>query len=550
MLNNVRILFLFAGGLGMFLYGLNIMAEGLEKAAGKRMKNLLSRLTSNKYLGVLVGLVITTVIQSSSATTVMVVGFVNAGLMELEQAVGVIMGANIGTTITAWLVSMSEITSVLNPEFIAPLIVGIAAFVVLLAKSDKAKSIGTLFVGFGLLFIGLSSMSDAISPLKDAPIFQAVFTTLGRNPILGVVAGAVVTAIIQSSSASVGILQTLAMNGIVSWNSAIFITLGQNIGTCITAILSSIGAKTNAKRAAVIHLMFNVIGAIVFGIVMYIVFQILPDFAASRISSTGIAIFHTAFNVSNTLLLLPFSNKLVKLSRFIVKDTPEELEAASASYTVKLDERILETPSIAIESTKNELIGLENAVTDQLRTAMDAMINLKGKKAGVVIAQKGSIDTGCAKISDYLVKLTGISKTAEESSLLSDFYYSVNDIKRIDDYCAEIAGLTRSMKQSKLEFSDKAKAGLSRLYSMTLDLMIQSAVAREFEDSKTSDTTVTNYDQIGILIDELRRSHVKRLAKKQCQAESGAVYLDVLNDLERIAYHADSMMNRIMAQRS
>lgn len=550
MLNNVRILFLFAGGLGMFLYGLNIMAEGLEKTAGNRMKNLLSRLTSNKYLGVLLGLVITTVIQSSSATTVMVVGFVNAGLMELEQAVGVIMGANIGTTITAWLVSMSEITSVLNPEFVAPLIVGIAAFVVLLAKSDRAKSIGTLFVGFGLLFIGLSSMSDAISPLKDAPVFQAVFTTLGRNPILGVVAGAVVTAIIQSSSASVGILQTLAMNGIVTWNSAIFITLGQNIGTCITAILSSIGAKTNARRAAVIHLMFNVIGAIVFGIVMYIVFRILPDFAASHISSTGIAIFHTAFNVSNTLLLLPFSNKLVKLSKIIVKDTAEDKEAAASAYVVKLDERILETPSIAIESTKNELVGLENAVTDQLRSTMDAMINQKGKKASAVINTKESIDSAYTKVSDYLVKLTGISKTSEESSLLSDFYYSVNDIKRIDDYCVEIAILTKDMKEKKLEFSEKARAGLSKLYSMTLDALIQSAVAREFGNKEAANLSVTNYPQIGILIDELRRSHVKRLAKKQCNAESGAIYLDVLNDLERIAYHADCMTSRIIAQKA
>ena len=551
MLENVRIIFLFAGGLGMFLYGLNIMAEGLEQAAGSRMKNLLSRLTSNKYIGVLVGLAITAVIQSSSATTVMVVGFVNAGLMELEQAVGVIMGANIGTTVTAWLVSMSEITSVINPEFIAPLILGIAAFVVLLAKTDRSKNIGCLFVGFGLLFIGLSTMSEAITPLKDAPVFQAAFTTLGKNPILGIVAGAVVTAIIQSSSASVGILQTLAMNGMVNRNAAIFITLGQNIGTCITALLSSIGAKTNAKRAAVIHLLFNCIGAVIFGIAMYILFIILPDYASSRISSTGIAIFHTTFNVTNTLILLPFSKKLVNLSKLIVKDTAEDKENAAISvYSVKLDERLLETPAIAIESTRKEIISMDNVAIEQLKASVDSVINCKAKKAAAVISRKSELDSAYNTLSDYLVKLNEVPKTAEESSLISDFYYSLNDIKRIDDYCAEIAGFVHEMKNDDLSFSDKAKADLSKLYSISLDSMVQSCVIREFDETKTSHIPMTNYDQIAILIDELKKSHVKRLVKKQCKVRSGAIYLDILNDLERITYHAESMTARIIKQKT
>ena len=264
-IEDVSMLFTFIGGLGMFLYGMHIMAEGLQHFAGGRMQKLMGFLTQNRVMAILVGTLVTAVIQSSSATTVMVVGFVNAGMLNLSQAVGVIMGANIGTTVTAWIVSMSEWGSVLKPEFFAPLLVGIGAFVVLFVKSEKKKRIGEILIGFAILFIGLTFMSDAILPYRESPVFSAAFTVLGKNPILAVLAGAVVTAIIQSSSASVGILQTLAMNGIVGWNSAIFITLGQNIGTCVTALLSSAGSGRNGKRASVIHLSFNVFGAIIFG---------------------------------------------------------------------------------------------------------------------------------------------------------------------------------------------------------------------------------------------------------------------------------------------
>ena len=264
-LEGISVLFSFIGGLGMFLYGMHVMANGLQHFAGGKMQRLMSFLTQNRLMAILVGTLVTAVIQSSSATTVMVVGFVNAGMLNLSQAVGVIMGANIGTTITAWLVSLSEFGSVLNPEFYAPLLLGIGAFVILFAKSDKKKQIGEILIGFAVLFIGLSFMSDAIKPYRDSPIFSNAFTVLGKNPLLAILTGTVVTAIIQSSSASVGILQTLAMNGIVNWKSAVFITLGQNIGTCVTALLSGVGSGRNGKRAAVIHLLFNVIGAVLFG---------------------------------------------------------------------------------------------------------------------------------------------------------------------------------------------------------------------------------------------------------------------------------------------
>jgi len=314
-MQHVEMLFRFIGGLGMFLYGMNVMADGLQKSAGDKMKHLLEFLTRNRLMGILVGAGVTAIIQSSSATTVMVVGFVNAGLMNLTQAVGVIMGANIGTTVTAWLVSMSEWGAFLKPEFFAPLLIGIGAFMLLFSKKEKIVDVSEILVGFGVLFIGLNFMSGAITPYRDAPIFSEAFRVLGRNPILGMLAGLAVTALIQSSSASVGILQTLAANGLVNWSSAIFITLGQNIGTCVTALLSSLGAHKTAKRAAVIHFLFNTIGAIVFGLLMFVVFTINKAWASSEINSVGISMFHTFFNVTNTLLLYPFGNLLVKLDR-------------------------------------------------------------------------------------------------------------------------------------------------------------------------------------------------------------------------------------------
>ena len=321
------------------------------------MRHLLEVLTKNRLLGILLGAGVTAVIQSSSATTVMVVGFVNAGLMNLTQAAGIIMGANIGTTITAWVVSMSEWGSILKPEFFAPLLIGIGAFLILFSKKEKARELSQILIGFGVLFIGLSFMSDSITPYRDAPIFSEAFRILGGNPILGILTGLVVTAVIQSSSASVGILQTLAANGVVTWNSAIYITLGQNIGTCVTALLSSLGAQRTAKRAAVIHLLFNVIGAILFSVVMFGVFTLNRTLAASSINSVQISVFHTVFNITNTLILFPFANWLVKMSGLLVKGEDESEEGQEEAYELPhLDERILETPSFAVEHAAKEVV--------------------------------------------------------------------------------------------------------------------------------------------------------------------------------------------------
>ena len=315
------VLFQFIGGLGMFLYGMNAMADGLQKSAGSRMQQLLGVFTSNKLLGIILGAGITALIQSSSATTVMVVGFVNAGVMTLSQAVGIIMGANIGTTVTSWIVSMNEWGEMLKPEYFAPLLVGIGEAVNIFSKDSRKRQVGEILVGFGFLFMGLELMSMSIRPYRDAPVFAQAFALMGRNPLLGILAGAAVTAVIQSSSASIGILQTLATNGMVNWQAAVFITLGQNIGTCVTALLSCVGAHRMAKRAAVIHLLFNCIGAMVFGIIMAAVFVFWPSFALSPISSVEISVFHTIFNLANTIVLYPFTGVMVKLSYRFVKNS-------------------------------------------------------------------------------------------------------------------------------------------------------------------------------------------------------------------------------------
>ena len=386
-LKDLGLLFQFVGGLGMFLYGMNVMADGLQKSAGNRMKQLLGFLTNNRLLAVIVGALITAIIQSSSATTVMVVGFVNASIINLTQAVGVIMGANIGTTITSWIVSMNEFSDALSPEFFAPLVIGIGVFLTMFAKSGKKKDIGEIAVGFGVLFIGLSFMSDSITPYKDAPIFADAFRVLGSNPLLGILVGAVVTGILQSSSASVGILQTLAMNGVVNWNAAVFITLGQNIGTCVTALLSSLGANKTAKRAAVIHLLFNVLGAIIFGFVMFLVFAFNREFASASISSMDISIFHSIFNITVTIILFPFANAMVKISGLLVKDK-ESLEEKEVDVLEDvrrhLDERMLESPSFAVEAASIEVVHMGKFTMENLKNSIKAVVESKQELVNTV----------------------------------------------------------------------------------------------------------------------------------------------------------------------
>lgn len=536
----VGVLFQFIGGLGMFLYGMNAMADGLQKSAGSRLQQLLGVLTSNKLLGVLVGAAITAIIQSSSATTVMVVGFVNAGIINLTQAVGIIMGANIGTTVTSWIVSMSEWGEMMKPEFFAPLLVGIGAGVTMFAKSSKKKQAGEILIGFGLLFIGLDFMSSSIKPYRDAPIFAQAFAVLGRNPILGILTGAVVTAIIQSSSASVGILQTLALNGVVNWQSAIFITLGQNIGTCVTALLSSIGAHKTAKRAAVIHLLFNFIGAVIFGILMFILFLARPELAASRINSVEISVFHTIFNIANTIILFPFSALLVKLSYVLVKEKQESAGASDVEGEMQrhLDSRILETPSFAIEHAENEVVRMGQTALMNLKIAGEALLQNNQFETDEVMKNEDTINHMQKMLTDYLVKINNLSLNDQQHLLVKNLFYTIGDIERIGDHCQNLAELAADKIKNQIFFSGGAQKELEEILQAAVASVEHAVKSRELHDMFEVRQVVQSEEAVDNLEEDLRERHIERLSSNQCSTETGVIFLDVLSNLERISDHA------------
>ncbi|MEG1458826.1 MAG: Na/Pi cotransporter family protein [Acetivibrio sp.] len=542
-MSDVRLLFQFIGGLGMFLYGMNTMADGLQKAAGSRMKNMLKVLTSNRILGILVGALITAIIQSSSATTVMVVGFVNAGLFDLTQAVGIIMGANIGTTITSWLVSMNEWGKVLNPEFFAPVIIGIGAFTILFSKTGKKKQMGEILVGFGVLFVGLSFMSGAITPYKDAPIFAKAFSVFGSNPIFGILTGAIITAIIQSSSASVGILQTLAMNGVVSWSAAVYITLGQNIGTCVTALISSAGTHRTAKRAAVIHFLFNLIGAIIFGAVAFIVFMILPRWGGQMINSVEISIFHTIFNITNTLLLLPFGNVLVKLSGLLVREEKAESYKESELEELKnrLDERILESPTFAVERAVQEVVNMGFLTLDNLKSAKRAL--MEGKEEDISKVLKGEvIINGYEKqLTEYLVKINNLSLNDNQHMLMKNLLYSISDIERVGDHCENLAELAQTYLENQDSFSQEGKADLENMFQKATDSFESAINARWTGKKEYVIRELECEETVDRLEKEYRKRHVERLGQNTCNAQMGVLFTDVLSNLERVSDHAENI---------
>ena len=555
---DIEMLFKFVGGLGMFLYGMHVMADGLQKSAGGRMKQLLGILTNHRILGVLVGALVTAVIQSSSATTVMVVGFVNAGIISLTQAVGVIMGANIGTTITAWLVSMSEWGQMLKPEFFAPLLIGVGAFIVLFVNKEKYRQVGEILVGFGVLFIGLSFMSSSITPYKDAPIFATAFRVLGKNPILGILTGAIVTAIIQSSSASVGILQTLALNGVVSWNSAIYITLGQNIGTCVTALISSAGANRTAKRAAVIHLLFNVIGAVVFGILMFAIFTMNPVFAGGQVTSVGISIFHTVFNISNTLLLFPFAKQLVTFSGRIIREKPERLAAAEISMTSvdeevlerpHLDLRILSSPSFAIQSAAEQVVHMGELAREHVEISIGSVFDVSEEKIRRSDALEKTLDVFEKDLTEYLVHLSHESLTEQQIQTVSHLLFTVSDLERIGDHCDNIAELASSLVQGHIQLSGDAVEDLKDIKDVvlkTVDLAISSRNRESIMDAKR---VYMLEDDVDSMEEDMRHNHMERLSKGLCSADTGIVFLDILSNLERISDHAVNIAEYVEAEK-
>ena len=535
----------FLGGLGMFLYGMNIMADGMQKTAGSKMSSFLGMLTNNRFLAVALGALITAIIQSSGATTVMVVGFVSAGVLNLSQAVGVIMGANIGTTITAWIVSMSQLGDafeVMKPGFYAPAIIGIGALLLVFAKSQKKKTIGEIMIGLGLLFIGLDFMSGSINPYTDAPIFAKAFEILGGNPLLGMIIGALVTALLQSSSASVGILQTLAMNGIVTTNAAIYITLGQNIGSCVTAMLSSMGGSRTAKRAAVMHLTFNVIGAIVFGSIGFIFFSLRPSFAASNINAVQISIFHTIFNLSMTTLLFPFADVLVKISGMVVKEKAEEepvAEDAETAATLKhLDERIFESPAFAVETAALEVVHMGQITYENVVRAIDSVLTVNSNEVETVFKTEQTINNMEKMLTEYLIKVDNLSLTEKQKKVVNNLFYSVSDIERIGDHAENLAEQAQYMVEHGLQFSTTGADDLKSISDSVLKSFQYAIDARQNGNMEAVRKVSQYEDDVDSQEEELREKHIERLSAGECKASAGVVFLDIISNLERVSDHA------------
>lgn len=544
-MNYVTIIIPFVGGLGMFIYGMQIMAQGLENAAGNKMKSLLEALTRNKLMGVLLGAFITAVIQSSSATTVMVVGFVNAGIMNLTQAMGVIMGANIGTTVTGWLVSSAEWAEFMKPSTLAPIAIMIGVIVMLTGKRRSSKDIASIIVGFGLLFVGISTMSDAVAPLKEVPAFCNLFVTLGGNPFLGILVGAGVTAIIQSSSASVGILQSLAAAGLVPFDAAIYIIMGQNIGTCVTAMLSSMGAKKNAKTAALMHLIFNIIGTIIFSVTAILFFRIVnPVWASGTITQTQISTVHTVFNIATTVLLFPVSDWIIKLAKKIGRVNEEE----QAEDMVLLDDRMLQTPSIAIQAIVDEVERMGHVVEETLEVARRVLFTKSSEDIRLICKDESRVDNLCAGVTEYSIKVTGLQISEKEHQHIAHVLQMVSDMERVSDYCENISEYAETMRDRKLSFSEIGKQELKEMMDVCFD-SYQYAVRALVENSKEMALKVvekeTEADEMEI---RLRSKHIKRLANNECNIEAGIVFLDTIVCLERISDHARNIAEEVLEQ--
>ena len=529
------------GGLSLFLFGMNIMGQSLERRAGSSLRSLLSKLTTGKAAGFLTGLVITAIIQSSSATTVMVVGFVNSGLLTLSQAINVIMGANVGTTVTAWILSLGSIdgsslfVQLLKPSSFTPVLALVGIIFYMFLKNDKKKDTGLILLGFATLMFGMETMSDAVSGLKNVPAFQQLFIAF-RNPVLGALAGAVLTAIIQSSSASVGILQALASTGQVTYGAAIPIIMGQNIGTCITAMLSSVGATKNAKRTALVHLSFNIIGTVVwlavFAVVKAVFTPALFDLAAE---SFGIAIAHSIFNVACTVLLLPCSGLLEKLVIRLVPD------AKTPETTAELDERLLTTPPMALQQCRVLIKDMANNASLSYRDSITALENFTPALAESVRAKEDLTDHYEDILGTYLIKLSALQISENDSAEVSMLLKAIGDFERIADHSVNLLESAEELEQKELRFSGAARQELSVLISAVREIMELSFTAFLNNDPAAAFQVEPLEQVIDGLKDQMRTRHILRLQQGGCSIETGFVWSDLLTSLERIGDHCSNI---------
>ncbi len=533
------------GGLALFLYGMNIMGDGLGKVSGGRLEKILETLTSNPIKAVLLGAGVTAVIQSSSATTVMVVGFVNSGIMKLSQAIGIIMGANVGTTITSWLLSLSGIESgnifvnMLKPSSFSPILALVGIIFILFTKSEKKHDIGNILLGFTILMFGMDTMSNAVKPLADVPEFTNILIRFS-NPVLGLIAGAILTAVIQSSSASVGILQALCKTGAVTFGTAVPIIMGQNIGTCITAIISGIGANKNAKRAAIVHLYFNIIGTTLFMVVFYLLNAVLNfSFLDDSANAFNIAVIHSIFNVSATFVLLPFTKLLEKLATLTIRDD-EEKEVQNNEFGL-LDVRFLDTPSLAMEHCSDLTEKMADITKECVYRAIDLIDNYSNDEATAIEDLEERIDKYEDEIGSYLVLLSKKSITDKDSNTLSLLLHEIGDFERMSDHAVNIVQAAREMNSKKLEFSKKATKELAVFSRAVKDIVDLSVNVFKTRDENMALSVEPLEEVIDYLNKEVKARHIKRLSKGKCTIDMGFILSDIITNYERIADHCSNI---------
>ena len=536
------------GGLALFLYGMQVMGDGLAKVSGGKLERILENLTSNPIKAVLLGAGVTAVIQSSSATTVMVVGFVNSGIMKLNQAVGIIMGANIGTTVTSWILSLSGLqgdnvfVKLCKPSSFSPLLAVIGVIFLLFIKDEKKKDIGAIMVGFAVLMFGMETMSDAVKPLANVPEFTGILTAFS-NPILGMIAGAVLTAIIQSSSASVGILQALCVTGAVSYGVAIPIIMGQNIGTCVTALLSSIGATKNAKRAAMVHLYFNIIGTVVFMVLFYTVNAVVGfSFLGTATNAAGIAVIHSLFNVFATMLLLPFGKGLEKLACLTIRDDVQPAEVEEERKELQLlDSRFLEKPAFAMEQSVHVANKMAEESKRTLFTAMDLLWNYTEDGAKKVGELENLVDQYEDELGTYLVKLSRQNLSVHDSHTLSIVLHCIGDIERITDHAINIMEAAQEMHDKKLIFSPKAEEELKVFSRAVQDIVEKAYAVFRDQDEKLAQKVEPLEAVVDELNQEVKKRHIRRLREGKCTIELGFILSDITTSLERVADHCSNI---------
>lgn len=534
------------GGLALFLYGMNVMGAGLEKMSGGKLERILETLTSNPIKAVLLGAGVTAVIQSSSATTVMVVGFVNSGIMKLSQAIGIIMGANVGTTVTSWLLSLTGIeggsffVQMLKPSSFSPILAMVGIILTMAAKSDNKKNVGQILLGFSVLMYGMEAMSGAVEPLADVPEFTSMLTMF-NNPVLGVLTGAILTAIIQSSSASVGILQALSVTGGFTYGSVLPIIMGQNIGTCVTAMISSVGANKSAKRTAFVHLYFNIIGTVIFMLLFYIGNAIFHfSFTNETVGVAGIALIHTIFNVFATIVLLPFTKGLEKLAYLTIPASPEEKEMQDDVFTI-LDDRFLSSPAFAIEQCHSLVNQMAEMTKAGFMEAMTVLTDYSEEKIADVIAKENRVDTYDDKISAYLTKLSSQDLSYKDSLKVTSLLHCLTDFERISDHSINVVENAQQMNKDGAAFSKKAKEEM-RIYGDAIaDILNRTTKAFVEGDDDLARTVEPLEEVIDEINKDVKKNHMKRLRKGKCTIELGLVLSDLAMNYERVADHCSNI---------